>query len=126
MAVMLNTMLAGGESRVFKDRTVSPTYVVDAARATRRLLEANVPAGLYPLPSTLLMTVIPAQVAGVATTCVASPKPSPEILAIAKWLGVLAWDVGNKHRGCVRAASGRVGTALQEHARYRYILAKLA
>ena len=49
---------------------------------------AYVPAGRYPLPSTLLMTVIPAQVAGVATTCVACPNPSPEIMGIAQWLGV--------------------------------------
>ena len=49
---------------------------------------AYVPAGRYPLPSTLLMTVIPAQVAGVAATCVACPNPSPEILGIAQWLGV--------------------------------------
>ncbi len=49
---------------------------------------AYIPAGRYPLPSTLLMTVIPAQVAGVATTCVACPNPSGEILGIAKWLGV--------------------------------------
>ena len=37
---------------------------------------AYIPAGRYPLPSTLLMTVIPAQVAGVKTTCVACPHPS--------------------------------------------------
>jgi histidinol dehydrogenase len=49
---------------------------------------AYIPAGRYPLPSTLLMTVIPAQVAGVATTCVACPNPSAEILGIAAWLGV--------------------------------------
>jgi len=49
---------------------------------------AYVPAGRYPLPSTLLMTVIPAQVAGVITTCVACPNPSPEIMGIAHWLGV--------------------------------------
>jgi histidinol dehydrogenase len=49
---------------------------------------AYIPAGRYPLPSTLLMTVIPAQVAGVATTCVACPNPSAEILGIAHWLGV--------------------------------------
>ena len=41
---------------------------------------AYIPAGRYPLPSTLLMTVIPAQVAGVRTICVASPHPSAEIL----------------------------------------------
>ena len=49
---------------------------------------AYVPAGRYPLPSTVLMTVIPAQVAGVATICVACPNPSVEILGIAHWLGV--------------------------------------
>jgi histidinol dehydrogenase len=49
---------------------------------------AYIPAGRYPLPSTLLMTVTPAQVAGVATTCVACPNPSAEILGIAEWLGV--------------------------------------
>ena len=37
---------------------------------------AYIPAGRYPLPSTLLMTVIPAQVAGVKTICVTSPQPS--------------------------------------------------
>lgn len=49
---------------------------------------AYIPAGRYPLPSTVLMTVIPAQVAGVAATSVACPHPSPEILALAAWLGV--------------------------------------
>jgi len=49
---------------------------------------AYIPAGRYPLPSTLLMTVIPAQVAGVRTICVTSPHPSAEILAVAKFLGI--------------------------------------
>lgn len=49
---------------------------------------AYVPAGRYPLPSTLLMTIIPAQVAGVVTTCVACPRPSDEILGTAAKLGV--------------------------------------
>jgi histidinol dehydrogenase len=49
---------------------------------------AYIPAGRYPLPSTLLMTVIPARVAGVRTICVASPNPSREILGTARWLGV--------------------------------------
>jgi histidinol dehydrogenase len=49
---------------------------------------AYIPAGRYPLPSTLLMTVIPAQVASVKTICVTSPHPSPEILAAARFLGI--------------------------------------
>lgn len=49
---------------------------------------AYIPAGRYPLPSTLLMTVIPAQVACVQNICVTSPHPSAEILAAAKCLGI--------------------------------------
>ncbi len=48
---------------------------------------AYIPAGRYPLPSTLLMTVIPAQVAGVRNICVACPRPSPETLATFEFLG---------------------------------------
>jgi histidinol dehydrogenase len=47
-----------------------------------------VPGGRYPLVSTLLMTVIPAQVAGVKNILVVSPKPSLEVLAAASMLGV--------------------------------------
>jgi len=49
---------------------------------------AYIPAGRYPLPSTLLMTVVPAQVAGVPNICVASPKPAPAVLGAAALLGV--------------------------------------
>jgi histidinol dehydrogenase len=44
-----------------------------------------VPGGRYPLPSTLLMTVTPAQVAGVERIVVCSPKPARETMAAA-WL----------------------------------------
>ena len=47
-----------------------------------------VPGGRYPLPSTLLMTVIPAQVAGVKQIRVASPRPAKATLAAAAFLGV--------------------------------------
>lgn len=45
-----------------------------------------VPGGRYPLPSTMLMTVIPAQIAGVKRVVVVSPKPAPETLAVAGFL----------------------------------------
>jgi histidinol dehydrogenase len=51
-------------------------------------MAAYIPSGRYPLPSTLLMTVIPAQVAGVPQICIASPRPSLEILGTAGYLGV--------------------------------------
>jgi histidinol dehydrogenase len=47
-----------------------------------------VPGGRYPLPSTLLMTVTPAQVAGVERIVVCSPKPAPETLAAAYLAGI--------------------------------------
>jgi histidinol dehydrogenase len=47
-----------------------------------------VPSGRYPLPSTLLMTVIPAQVAGVQRIVAVSAKPAKETLAAAAMLGV--------------------------------------
>jgi histidinol dehydrogenase len=47
-----------------------------------------VPGGRYPLPSTLLMTVIPAQVARVENIRVVSPRPAAETLAAAHFLGV--------------------------------------
>ena len=47
-----------------------------------------VPGGRHPLASTVLMTVIPAQVAGVKDIRIVSPKPRPEVLAAAAMLGV--------------------------------------
>ena len=48
-----------------------------------------VPGGTAPLPSSLLMSVIPAQVAGVKTIVVCTPpKPHPAILAAAHLCGV--------------------------------------
>jgi len=47
LAAIVNTLTSGGSAKVFADRTISPTYVLDAARATRQLLEGTAPAGLY-------------------------------------------------------------------------------
>ncbi len=46
------------------------------------------PGGRFSLVSTLLMTVIPAQEAGVRKIIVASPQPGPALLAAAERLGV--------------------------------------
>jgi histidinol dehydrogenase len=47
-----------------------------------------VPGGRYPLPSTLLMTTTPAQVAGVERIVVCSPKPAMETMAAGYLSGV--------------------------------------
>jgi histidinol dehydrogenase len=49
---------------------------------------AYIPAGRYPLPSTVMMTVVPAQVAGVPNICVATPRAVDEIFGTASLLGV--------------------------------------
>jgi histidinol dehydrogenase len=57
-----------------------------------------VPSGRHPLPSTLLMTAIPAQVAGVQRIVVVSPKPAPETLAAAHLLGITEfYRLGGAH-----------------------------
>ena len=44
---IVRALEAGREARVFEDRTVTPTYIIDGARATLALLEQNAPPGLY-------------------------------------------------------------------------------
>jgi histidinol dehydrogenase len=63
---------------------------ISAGQIVRPLESAGcyVPAGRHPLVSTLLMTVIPAQVAGVQKIRVASPNPRNEVLAAAHLLGL--------------------------------------
>src|ERR1019366_3401662 len=57
-----------------------------------------VPSGRHPLPSTLLMTAIPAQVAGVERIVAVSPKPAPETLAAAHLLGITEfYRLGGAH-----------------------------
>ena len=69
-------------------REVSPGLELGQVVRPLDTVAAYIPAGRYPLPSTLMMTVIPAQVAGVPNICVACPRPVPEILGTAHLLGV--------------------------------------
>jgi histidinol dehydrogenase len=47
-----------------------------------------VPGGRFPLPSSLLMTAVPARVAGVREIVVACPRPEPAVMAAALEAGV--------------------------------------
>jgi histidinol dehydrogenase len=86
---------AAGNIRRFAQQQLPKDWSAEDAGLTTgqrvRPLDAvgcYVPSGRYPLPSTLLMTVIPAQVAGVERIVVVSPKPARETLAAAALLGV--------------------------------------
>ena len=70
-----------------------------------------VPSGRHPLPSTLLMTAIPAQVAGVERVVVISPKPARETLAAASLLGIEEfYRLGGAH-GIAALAYGTTSVA---------------
>jgi histidinol dehydrogenase len=81
---------AFAEAQRPKEWTISPADGVKAGQIVRALESVGcyVPGGRYPLPSTLLMTVTPAQVAGVERIVVCSPKPARETLAAAWLAGV--------------------------------------
>jgi histidinol dehydrogenase len=69
-------------------REIAPGIIVGQLVRPLDSVGCYVPGGRYPLPSTVLMTVIPAQVAGVKQIRVVSPKPVQATLAAAAFLGV--------------------------------------
>jgi histidinol dehydrogenase len=69
---------------------IGPAPGVKTGQRVRPLAAVGcyVPSGRHPLPSSLLMTAIPAQVAGVGRIVVVSPRPARETLAAAALLGI--------------------------------------
>ncbi|MGB7190967.1 MAG: histidinol dehydrogenase [Acidobacteriaceae bacterium] len=83
-----------------KDWSFAPASGVTVGQRIRpiRNIGCYVPSGRYPLPSTLLMTAIPAQVAGVERIVVVSPRPALETLAAAALLGITEfYRLGGAH-----------------------------
>jgi histidinol dehydrogenase len=67
--------------------TVTPGVDIEQRVTPLRRVGCYVPAGRYPLPSSLLMTAIPARVAGVAEIIVVCPHPDATVLAAAAIAG---------------------------------------
>ncbi len=90
MMVARGNILAFAEAQLQQEWTISLAAGVKTGQIVRPLgsVGCYVPGGRYPLPSTLLMTVTPAQVAGVERIVVCSPKPAKETLAAAWLAGV--------------------------------------
>ena len=87
MEVAQQNIRAFAEAQKPAEWMISPAEGVKTGQIVRPLeaVGCYVPGGRYPLPSTLLMTVTPAQVAGVERIVVCSPKPAQETMA-AGWL----------------------------------------
>jgi histidinol dehydrogenase len=90
MRVAQTNIRTFAEAQKPKEWTISPAPGVVTGQIVRPLESVGcyVPGGRYPLPSTLLMTVTPAQVAGVGRIVVCSPRPARETLAAAWLAGV--------------------------------------
>jgi len=97
---------AAAQIRGFAERqmpnswTYSPVLGLSTGQLVRPLdaVGCYVPSGRHPLPSTLLMTAIPAQVAGVPRIVVVSPHPATATLAAAHLLGIAEfYRVGGAH-----------------------------
>ena len=67
-----------------------PAEGMEVGQIVRPLVSVGcyVPGGRYPLPSTLMMTTVPAQAAGVERIVVCSPKPARETMAAAYLCGI--------------------------------------
>ena len=78
--------------------TVVPGVVVEQRVTPLERVGCYVPGGRYPLPSSLLMTALPARVAGVSEIIAACPRPEPAVLSAALECGVSRlFRVGGAH-----------------------------
>ena len=78
--------------------TVVPGVVVEQRVTPLARVGCYVPGGRYPLPSSLLMTAIPARVAGVGEVVAACPRPDATVFAAALEAGVSRlFRIGGAH-----------------------------
>jgi histidinol dehydrogenase len=78
--------------------TVAPGIVVEQRVTPLARVGCYVPAGRYPLPSSLLMTAIPARAAGVDEVIVCCPRPDAAVFAAAIEAGVdRLFRIGGAH-----------------------------
>jgi histidinol dehydrogenase len=77
---------------------VAPGVSVELQVRPLERVGCYVPGGRYPLPSSLLMTAVPARVAGVKEIVVMCPRPEPVVMAAAATAGATRlFRVGGAH-----------------------------
>jgi histidinol dehydrogenase len=78
--------------------TVAPGVEIEQRVEPLARVGCYVPGGRFPLPSSLLMTAVPARVAGVPEIIVTCPRPEPAVMAAALEAGVTRlFKVGGAH-----------------------------
>ncbi|HXD72702.1 MAG TPA: histidinol dehydrogenase [Vicinamibacterales bacterium] len=80
------------------DVTVVPGVTIEQRVEPLARVGCYVPGGRFPLPSSLLMTAVPARVAGVREVIVMCPRPEPPVMAAALEAGVTKmFRIGGAH-----------------------------
>jgi histidinol dehydrogenase len=80
------------------DLSVLPGVSVEQRVEPLARVGCYVPGGRFPLPSSLLMTAVPARVAGVREVIVVCPRPEPAVMAAALEAGVTRlFRIGGAH-----------------------------
>jgi len=80
------------------DLTVAPGVTIEQRVEPLARVGCYVPGGRFPLPSSLLMTAVPARVAGVREVIVMCPRPEPAVMAAALEAGVTKmFRIGGAH-----------------------------
>ena len=78
--------------------TVAPGVSIEQRVEPLARVGCYVPGGRFPLPSSLLMTAIPARVAGVSEVIAVCPRPEPVVMAAALEAGVTRlFHLGGAH-----------------------------
>ena len=78
--------------------TPAPGIVIQQRVTPLHRVGCYVPGGRYPLPSSLLMTAIPARIAGVGEVIAVCPKPDPTVMLAAIEAGVTRlFRIGGAH-----------------------------
>jgi len=80
------------------DVDVAPGVSIEQRVEPLASVGCYVPGGRFPLPSSLLMTAVPARVAGVREIVVVCPRPEPAVMAAAAEAGVTRlFRIGGAH-----------------------------
>jgi len=80
------------------DLNVAPGVSIEQRVEPLARVGCYVPGGRFPLPSSLLMTAVPARVAGVREVIITCPRPDPAVMAAALEAGVTRlFRVGGAH-----------------------------